>query len=117
MVLASRTAEELLRLSVRVRDIEVGRPVDLVVDPEAGRVLGIDVLCGDDTHRFLPLAVARMAEEAIEVESPLVLLDFGQVSFYRDEASTLRGYLAADGNAELADVLIAPDGTIDPTGP
>ena len=112
MVLVSRSAEELLRLPVRVRDIEVGQPVDLIVDPEPPRVLGIDVLCRDDTHRFLPLAVAAVADDAIEIESPLVLLDFGQVSFYRDEGSTLRGYLAADGNPDLRDVLIAADGTI-----
>jgi len=85
-----RPAEQLLSLPVRVRGIQLGRPVDLIVDAQASRVLGFDVVCGDDAQRFLPFAVARVTDEAIEIETPLVLLDFDQVAFYREHAATLR---------------------------
>ena len=61
------SAESLLRLPVRVRGIELGRPVDLVLDRERTRVLGFEVLCGDEERRFLPLAVATIRESELEV--------------------------------------------------
>ena len=102
-----RRAEELLNLPVVVRGIELGRPVDLIVDPEATRALGFDVLCGDAAHRFLPFAVARIGADAIEIETPFVLLDFDQVAFYREQASSLRS-LNGDGDPLLVD----EDGTL-----
>lgn len=102
-----RRAEELLTLPVQVRGIELGRPVDLIVDREATRVVGFDVLCGDEAHRFLPFAVASVGSEAIEIESPLVLLDFDQVAFYRTEAASLR-----DLNGDGAHAMVEPDGSL-----
>ena len=102
-----RRAEELLNLPVRVRGIELGRPVDLIVDREVTRAIGFDVLCGDDAHRFLPFAVARVEPEAIEIESPFVLLDFDQVAFYREQASSLRSL-----NGERQRLLVGEDGSL-----
>jgi hypothetical protein len=103
-----RRAEELLTLPVRVRGIELGRPVDLLIDTERPRALGFDVLCGDRAHRFLPFAVASLREDAIEIETPLVLLDFGQVGFYREHATTLR-----ELNGDARELAVASDGTIE----
>lgn len=102
-----RRAEELLNLPVRVRGIELGRPVDLIVDRELTRAIGFDVLCGDEAHRFLPFAVTRIAEAAIEIDSPLVLLDFDQVAFYRRQASSLRSL-----NGERQTLLVDEDGSL-----
>ena len=52
-------ADELLRLPVRLHGIQLGRPVDVLLDAEAWRVVGLDVLCGDEVHRFLPLGRGR----------------------------------------------------------
>jgi hypothetical protein len=102
-----RRAEELLNLPVRVRGIDLGRPVDLIVDRERTRALGFDVLCGDAAHRFLPFAVANVREDEIEIFTPLVLLDFGQVGFYREQAASLR-----EQNGELREVLVEDDGAL-----
>ena len=105
-------AEELLGLPVRVRGIELGRPVDLIVDRESRRVLGFDVLCGDASHRFLPFAVASVRADEIEIETAFVLLDLAQVGFYREQATTLR---ALDDGA--AGLLVQRDGTLEPADP
>ena len=60
-------ADELLRLPVRMHGIQLGRPVDVLLDPDGRRVVGLDVLCGDEVHRFLPLAAAELAAEEIGV--------------------------------------------------
>jgi hypothetical protein len=103
-----KRAYELLELPVRVRGIELGRPVDLLIHPQEGRALGFDVLCGDQAHRFLPFVVAAVQEDAIEIDSPFLLLDFGQVDFYREQATTLR-----DLNGDGADIVVREDGTIE----
>jgi hypothetical protein len=102
-----RRAEELLTLPVRVRGIDLGRPVDLIVDREHTRALGFDVLCGDEAHRFLPFAVASVRADEIEIFTPLVLLDFGQVGFYRDQAAWLR-----EQNGELQELVVDEDGAL-----
>jgi hypothetical protein len=60
------TAERMLHLPVRVGDIELGRAVDLIVDPTDGRTLGLDVLCRDGSQRYLPLAAATAHPDWIE---------------------------------------------------
>ena len=97
----------MLKLPVCVRGIELGKPVDLIVDREVTRTIGFDVLCGDDAHRFLPFAVAKVGAKSIEVHSPFVLLDFDQVAFYREQASSLR---ALDGDREP--LLVDEDGSL-----
>lgn len=105
--------EELLRLPVRVRGIELGRVVDVLIHPTDQRALGADVLCGDDRHRFLAFPAATLGRGELEVSSPLVLLDLPDNSAYRLETlalSELRG-LPVGGSA-LQDVVLAPDWAI-----
>lgn len=112
------SAERLLGLPVRVRGIELGRPVDLVLDREHTRVLGFEVLCGDDERRFLPLAVASVRESELEIRSSLGLLDEAELAFYTKRGSTfaaLRGCGVVRARTllgELVDLTLAPDGTI-----
>src|SRR5207253_2289070 len=50
--------DAVLHLPVRARGIELGRPMDIVLDLAGGRAVGIEVFCGDKRRRFLPLAAA-----------------------------------------------------------
>jgi hypothetical protein len=52
--------------------------------------------------------VARVREDAIEIDSPFLLLDFAQVDFYRHQATTLR-----EGNGDAAGVVVDHDGTLE----
>ena len=101
-------AGDLLRLPVRTKGIEIGRPVDVIVDPERNRALGFDVLCRDESHRFLPLSAAVFDTEQIAVESPLMLLAEDQLDFYRTRAKSLRALVPV-----LESVTIDADGTLE----
>src|SRR5205823_2226217 len=81
--------DAILSLPVRLHGIELGRPVDLLLDRESLRVVGLDVLCGDEVHRFLPLPTAVVAEDGLKIHSPLVLLEEDELGFYRARAFTL----------------------------
>ena len=108
------TGDELLARPVRVRGIQLGRPVDVLLHPDEPQALGLDVLCGDTRHRFLPLSAANVVDDHVEAASPLVLLDLREESFYRREARSLnrlRGTLVGDGSA-LQDVVLADGGAI-----
>jgi hypothetical protein len=102
----TRPAGELLSLPVRIRGIELGRIVDVLVDSRARRALGFDVLCGDRVHRFLPFPLGEVNGASVEVDSPLLLLDFGPAAFYREQASSIR---ELDGDSGI---LVEDDGTI-----
>jgi hypothetical protein len=107
-------ASTLLRLPVRLRGIELGRPVDLLLDDEATRVIGLEVLCGDGGHRFLPLSAAGIRRDEIEVPSPLLLLDERDLVFYRRRCPTLtslRGS-AVGSHGTLSDLQLADDGGV-----
>jgi hypothetical protein len=112
------SAEALLRLPVRVRGIAVGRPVDVILDLAGRRTLGLDVLCKDETHRFLPLSAASIGSDEITVSSALMLLSADELAFYRRQAQALRdlrGGRVTRGTREagrLQDVVIASDGAI-----
>ncbi|HET7354562.1 MAG TPA: hypothetical protein VFJ11_11015 [Gaiellaceae bacterium] len=114
--MGSRSAIELLLLPVRLQEIRLGRPVDVLLDAESWRVLGFVVLCGDETERFLAYAAADPRQGEIAVTSALLLLD--DVDFYRSRSRSLRGLLggavvgARDELGVLRDLLIAPDGTV-----
>jgi sporulation protein YlmC with PRC-barrel domain len=111
-------AEHLLRLPIRLRGIDVGHAVDVILDPEGRRVLGLDVLCKDEAHRFLPLTAAQVGESEITVASALTMLAADELAFYRKRASTvrlLRGApvrLRGKDVGELEDVMISSDGAI-----
>jgi hypothetical protein len=108
----------LLAAPVRVRGIQLARPVDAILDRTLHRVVGLEVLCGDETHRFLPLAVAKLEDDTLRVQSPLVLLDAAQLRFYSERGSTfasLRGTHVLRNGRELglvADLTLAADGVI-----
>jgi uncharacterized protein YrrD len=111
-----RTGDELLGLPVRLHGLLVGRPVDLLLDPDAHRVVGLDLLCGDEAHRFLPLPTAAVGDEEIGILSPLVLLERDELDFYRSRTlalSRLRGRPVERNGREvgpLQDIVVAPDG-------
>ena len=102
------SAGELLRLPVRVRGVEIGHAVDAIVDPAQNRVLGLDVLCRDDSHRFLPLTAASIRADEISVGSALTLLSEDQLDFYRKRARWLRELVPG-----LEDAWIDADGTLE----
>ncbi len=104
-------AEELLRRPVLVHGIRLGRTVDVIFDPEGTRVVGFDVLCGDELHRFLPYPATVVARNALEVESTLTLLDPEELAFYREHGRSL----ASD--RELRDALVREDGAVEVADP
>lgn len=110
---------DLLALPVRLHGIQLGRPVELLLDRESLRMLGLDVLCGDDVHRFLPLPTASVRPEAIAISSPLVLLEEDQLDFYRTRAfafTSLRGRPVEQRGREvgaLEDIVVRSDGSLE----
>ena len=69
--------------------IQLGRPVDVLLDAHADRLLGFEVLCGDGARRFLPFSVARLRVDEINLESALTLIDERDVEYYRRNARRL----------------------------
>jgi hypothetical protein len=110
------TSGELLSLPVRLDGIEVGRPVDLVLDPASPRALGLEVRCGDGAHRFLAFPAARVGEDEIAIDSGLTLVD--DVAFYRSRGTALAALRGGPverggrGLGRLKDVRLASDGSI-----
>ena len=90
-----RTGDELLGLPVRLHGVQLARPVDLLLDPNAHRAVGLDLLCGDEMHRFLPLQTAEVGKEEIRILSPFVLLEQRELEFYRSRTLAL-GRLGAN---------------------
>lgn len=117
-VVGCRPAEALLRLPVCLRGIQLGRPIDVVLDLEGRRAIGLEVLCGDGARRYLPLAAARVREDEIVVGSSLLLLDESDLAFYRRRARTLgslRGTMVERGMralGPLVDVVLGPQGQV-----
>jgi hypothetical protein len=89
VAMGSRSANGLLTLAVRHRGLVLGRTVDLLLDRDDLRLVGFHVLCGDDEHRFLPLAAARIGDDGIEIASSLVLLEEAQLDFYASRTFSL----------------------------
>ena len=112
------SGDELLALPVRLHGIELGRPVDVLLDRDGLRAVGLDVLCGDEVHRFLPLPTAAVEAEALTIHSPLVLLEEDELDFYRSRAlalSSLRGRAVTRAGREvglLRDVVLEPGGRV-----
>jgi uncharacterized protein YrrD len=112
------SGDGVLAMPVRLHGIELGRPVDLLLDREALRVVGLDVRCGDDVHRFLPLPTASIADGALSIHSPLVMLEAEQLAFYRSRSFTLasvkRRAVTSKGReiGVLRDIVFARDGAL-----
>jgi hypothetical protein len=94
---------------VRLRGIQLGRPVDILLDLDAWNALGFVVLCGDDTRRFLPLAASQVLDDAIAVGSALMLLE--DAEFYEKRGTSFRALLGT----ELAGGIVR-DVTLDAAG-
>jgi hypothetical protein len=107
---------KLLELPVRLHGIELGRPVDLLLDQDGRRVVGIELVCGDQAHRFLPLAAATVGDDEVVVDSAFTVIDDGD--FYRKRGRSLaqlRGVTveqAATTVGTLADVVLGAHGAV-----
>jgi hypothetical protein len=84
-----RAASELLSLPVRMHGIQLGKPVDALLDAHVDRLLGFEVLCGDGARRFLPFAVAKVQADEIALESALTLIDERDIDYYRRNSRRL----------------------------
>ena len=113
-----RTGDELLALPVRLHGIQLAKPVDLLLDRDGLRAVGLDLLCGDHVRRFLPLPTAAIDGEQVAVLSALVFLEEDELDFYRSRTvalSVLRGgSVEQKGRAlgRLVDVVIGPVGEL-----
>jgi len=111
-------ADDLLALPVRLHGIQLGRPVDVLLDCEDIRALGLDIRCGDDVHRFLPLPTASVVADELAISSPLVMLEEDELAFYRARTfslAELRGRPVEHGGGSagtLRDVVIGAFGAI-----
>lgn len=101
-----RKASAFVHAPVLVRGIRLGEVAGVLLDADAPRILGFDVLCGDGSNRFLPYSTARLGSSAIEIDSTLMLLDERELEFYRSRGRTLAAA------PELVDALVAPDGAL-----
>ena len=107
--MGSRSAADSLQLPVQLRGIQLGRPVDILLDLDGWNVLGFVVLCGDESRRFLPYAAAVVTDDAIAVGSALMLLE--DAGFYEQRGVSFRSLLGTElGGGTLRDV------TLDATG-
>ncbi|MCW2965208.1 MAG: hypothetical protein JWO17_2460 [Actinomycetia bacterium] len=84
-----RAASELLSLPVRMHGIQLGTPVDALLDANVDRLLGFEVLCGDGARRFMPFSVARFQANEIAIESALTLIDERDIGYYRRNSRRL----------------------------
>jgi hypothetical protein len=110
-------AGDLLRRPVCFRDIRLGVVSDVVFDEPLQRAIGLDVLCGDRNHRFLPLGACELRHDAVAVDSALVLMS-QELEFYRARGrslTALRGQAVRRGATELgtlADVELESGGVL-----
>ena len=110
-------ASDVEHMPVCFADIRLGVVVDVFLDTSLTRVLGFDVLCGDERHRYLPLPACEIGESALAVPSALLLLR-QERDFYRERGRTLgalRGFPARLGARELGtlvDLVFAPQGDL-----
>jgi sporulation protein YlmC with PRC-barrel domain len=112
-------ADRLLALPVRLHGIPLGRPVDLLLDLRERKAVGLEVLCGDEVHRFLPLQTAVVSDDEIAIRSPFLLLEEDELAFYRARTaslSALRGMVVQRTGRKLGtleDIVVGSDGSVD----
>jgi hypothetical protein len=106
------SGDAVLSLPLRLHGIELGRPVDVLLDRGSLRVVGLDVLCGDEVHRFLPLPTAAIGDDGLTIHSPLVLLEEDELDFYRARTFALKALRGKQSVGVLRDVVFAPDGAL-----
>ena len=103
--MAAFSVASLLSLPVRVRGIQLGRPVDALLDERGERLVGFELLCGDGARRFLPFAVAELRADEIAVESALALLDERDLAYYRARTKRL-------ADAHIRDAVVDERGVV-----
>src|SRR5688572_3822804 len=107
----------LVGRAVMYRDIRLGVAVDALLDGLVRRLVGLDILCGDGAHRFLPFPACDVVESHVAVDSALVFLE-RDLDFYRVGGrpfSTLQGLPVRLSGIEvgtLADVVVTPAGDV-----
>ena len=102
--MGSLSAGLLLQRPVRLRGIQLGRPVDLLLDLEAWNVLGCVVLCGDESRRFLPFAACQVLDDELAVGSALMLLS--DAGFYERKGVSFRSLLGTEMQGGLLRDLV-----------
>ena len=113
--MGSLSASAALRLPVRLRGIQLGRPVDILLETHRWHAIGFVVRCGDESQRFLPLAASQTTDEEIRVASSLMLLE--DVGFYRTRSTSYRSLLGGEVHrngrpaGRLRDLVLA-DGAV-----
>jgi len=95
----------LLKLPVRLHGIQLGRPLGVLVAEDDDRMIGFEVLCGDEAKRFLPFSVADMRADEIALESALILIDERNLDFYLRRSRRL-------SELEFADPFVDEHGLI-----
>jgi hypothetical protein len=109
---------ELLRARVRLHGIQLGRPVDVLLDREHRRAVGFEVHCGDGERRFLPFSVASIGRDTVAIASALHLLDRSELRFYTDRGATFASLrqtpVEQDGRplGALEDLRLSQDGLV-----
>ena len=107
------SAAATLQLPVRLRGIQLGRPIDLLLDIDDWHAVGFIVRCGDESTRFLPYAACQPGAEEIAVASSLMLLE--DVAFYEKRGVSFRSLLDGEvvGGGVLQDVTLAAGGIVE----
>ena len=114
--MSSLSASTALQLPVRLRGIQLGRPVDLLLDPDSWQALGFVVHCGDAAPRFLPFAASQPSSDEIAVGSALMLLE--DAGFYEQRGASFRslvgGQVEQAGRAlgVLRDIVLGRGGAV-----
>jgi hypothetical protein len=109
--MGSHSAAASLQLPVRLRGIQLGRPVDILLDLDHWNVLGFVVLCGDESRRFLPLAAAQLQETELAIGSALLLLE--DARFYEERGVSYRSLLGTEiEGGLLRDVWLLASGAV-----
>jgi hypothetical protein len=107
----------LVGRAVMYRDIRLGVVVDALLDGPVRRLVGLDVLCGDGAHRFLPFPACDVGESHIAVDSALVFLE-RDVDFYRaggrsfSKLRRLPVRLSGIEVGTLTDIVVTPAGDV-----
>ena len=109
--MGSLSAAGSLHLPVNLRGIQLGRPIDLLLDLDGWNVLGFTVLCGDESRRFLPYAAAQVHDDEIAVGSALMLLE--DAGFYEKRGVSYRSLLGEPmSGGILRDLVLDPAGHV-----
>jgi hypothetical protein len=112
--MGSLSAAGFIGTPIRLRGILLGRPIDLLLDASARRVLGFVVESGDDVPRFLPFAASQPGEGVIAVASALMLLD--DVAFYRKHGVSFRALVGTEIEREEGPLGTLVDMHVDQAG-